>query len=104
MSKRFTLKEFRDWLSNQDDMTKFFNLGMGPQDNTDSYIGKKVVARVSENKLLQRIKCDDDPQTVVQDFIEHGGEIVAVDGKMFYIEGTNSNFYIPRFCVRGERV
>jgi hypothetical protein len=83
-------------------MTRFFNISLEQQDekDTESYIGRHAKARVSESKLLDKIECDDDPQTLVQEFMEKGGEIVSVDGKTIYLETASGNFSLPRFCVK----
>lgn len=98
--RQFTLQEFKSWLSNQKDTSKFFNLSVEAQDQYDEYVGRAVKPRVCENKMLAKIKCDDDPQTLIQEFIENGGEVVSVDNKEAYIEVNSGNFYLPRFCVK----
>jgi hypothetical protein len=97
---KFTLQEFKNWLSDQKDISKFFNLSIETHDQYEECIGKHAKPRVCECKLLAKIKCDDDPQALVQEFIENGGEIVSMDNKEAYIEVNSGNFYLPRFCVK----
>jgi hypothetical protein len=101
--KRFTLQDFKNWLSHQD-MSNFFNLNMESQTKEDEYVGRHAKARVCESKLLEKIKCDDeDPQSLVQDFVKNGGEITSIEGKMLYIETNTGSFSLPRFCVKVKK-
>lgn len=103
-TKKFILEDFKHWLSNQNDMPKFKNLGIAPQDSNDVYIGGHAKTRVCEKRLIERIKCDDDPETLVQEFIENGGQVISIDKKMVYIEGNSGNFYLPRFCIKIKKL
>ena len=99
-AKKFSIQDFKNWLSQQEDASRFFNLGIEQQSKDDEYVGRHARPRVSEGKLLEKIQCDDDPQSVVQDFIENGGEVISVEGKNFQIESTSGSFLLPRFCVK----
>lgn len=98
----FSLHEFKNWLSSQGDMTNFFNIDSSNYENPDEkFVGKEVVAKVSERKLLERIEPESgEPEQLVQDLIENGGVILAVEGKNLLIEVELGSFYLPRFCLK----
>ncbi len=100
MDTRASFSDFKKWISQNDNLAEFFNIDREEkQGETESYAGVEVIAKVSRKKLLQRIETDDDPEEVVEHFLECGGMINAVDGKMFVIETDEATFRIPRFCV-----
>ena len=98
----FSLNDFKHWLSKQSDLSEFFDLsnrtGARPG---DELIGSEVSAKVSPRKLMEKIRVEDgDPETLVEDLVENGGMILALDGKDLLIEVDSGSFYLPRFCVR----
>jgi hypothetical protein len=101
MSNRpISFRDFKNWLCTQQDLSEFFNIGMDPDDPNDKYIGKQVRTKVSEQKMLERVETEDEAETIIQDFAENGGIILAVDGKRVLIEVDSGSFYLPRFCVK----
>lgn len=102
--KPLSLKEFKHWLSeHQDGLSEFFNINREQTDEEDEFVGKEVRSKVGETKLLERISTEDDPVQLVQEFLESGGTILAVEGKKVSIEVESGEFTIPRFCVRIKR-
>lgn len=98
-NKQFSLHNFKNWLAEQKDLSDFFNIGLDENPN-DKYVGKEVRSKVGDKKLLDRIETEDDPETLVQEFLEEGGTILAVEDKRVQIEVDSGSFYIPRFCVK----
>jgi hypothetical protein len=99
--KPLSLKEFKDWLSeHQDGLSNFFNINREQPDEEDEFVGREVRPKVCESKLLERIETEDDPIQLVQEFIESGGTVLAVEGKKVSIEVESGEFTIPRFCAK----
>lgn len=99
----FSLHEFKSWLSSQgDEITNFFDIGPSAQeDPSEKFIGREVKAKVSEKKLLEKIESETgEPEALIQDLIDNGGVILAVEGKRALIEVELGTFYLPRFCVK----
>jgi len=101
-NRHLSISDFKNWLSEQKDMSEFFSLE-APDNPLDKYIGKEVRAKVSESKLLQKIQTDDDPETLVQEFVTDGGTVLYVEGKQIYVEVESGEFSIPRFCVKFKK-
>jgi hypothetical protein len=86
-------------------MKEFFNLGASTEDDKperkfEKYIGREVVAKVSPQKMLQKIETDvDDALGLIEDFTLEGGTVADVEGKNVIIETENGTFALPRFCV-----
>lgn len=99
-SRPLSLQEFKHWLSEQDGLPEFFNINREQEDPNDTYIGKEVRAKVSEGKLLQRIETEDDPVQLVHEFMESGGTILSIEGKIVNVEVESGEFSIPRFCLK----
>lgn len=96
----FSLHEFKDWLSAQKDLSDFFNIDRD-EDPKDTLIGREVTPKVSEKKLLQKIKAEHgEPVDLVTDLLESGGTITDTEGKNLLVEVESGSFYIPRFCVK----
>lgn len=102
MSNRpLSLKDFKNWMTNQPELTEFFNIGMGKdEDPNEKYIGKGVKAKVSTEKLREKIETEDDADELIEEFIEEGGTVLTVEGKKVQIEVESGTFYLPRFCVK----
>jgi len=98
-NRPLSIKDFKNWLSEQQGVSEFFNI-KEPENPLEKYIGKEVRPKVSESKLLQRIETDDDPETLVQEFVTDGGTVLSVEGKRVNVEVESGEFSIPRFCVR----
>jgi hypothetical protein len=99
----FSLNEFRSWLSEQKDLTDFFDISnrVGADRPGDDMVGCEVYTKVSNKKLLERIQSEGaDPELLIEDLVENGGMILAVDGKDLLIEVETGSFYLPRFCVK----
>lgn len=100
LNKRPSPKDFKKWFSEQKDVSEFFKIGLGKENPYDKYVGNGVRSKVGEEKLLERIETDDDPVTLVVEFLENGGTILAFEGKKIQIEVESGSFTIPRFCVK----
>jgi hypothetical protein len=104
MTKPLSLHDFKNWLSEQEDLTNFFNIGADREEQTSpkfqKYIGRQVESRVSLKKLLQRVETEDDPESVVNEFLQSGGVVSDVSGKNVIVETESGDvFSVPRFCV-----
>lgn len=97
--KRISLQDFKNWISEQKDLSSFFNIG-AEQDPYDKYVGKAVKTKVGKSKLMERIESDNDAEALVDEFIEEGGTILSVEEKRVQIEVDSGEFYVPRFCVK----
>jgi hypothetical protein len=87
----------------QSDLSEFFDLSARTSGNKpgDELIGCEVHAKVSAKKLLEKIKPEEgDPEILVEDLVENGGMILALNGKDLLIEVSSGSFLMPRFCVR----
>lgn len=99
-NKSFSLNDFKSWLSQQPDLSGFFDLSNRTNPG-DELIGCEVHAKVSGKKLLEKIQSENvDPEILVEDLLENGGVVVSLDGKNLLIEVESGSFYLPRFCVR----
>lgn len=97
----FSLHDFKNWLSEQKDMSDFFNIEKPASPKEEGYIGKQVTPKVGLKKLLEKAHADDgDPEQMVHELIDEGGVIVDTKGKELLIEVDSGCFYIHRFCVR----
>ena len=97
----FSLYEFKDWMSKQDH-SNFFDISKRVNE-THEYVGEQVFAKVSKRKLMKKVVApeEDDLGYVIDDFLEEGGIITEVNGKMLSIEvGRDSQISLPRFCVK----
>lgn len=99
-NKRLSLQDFKNWISEQKDLSNFFNLGVEKEDPTDKYIGKSVCTKVGKQKLMEKIETDLDAEQLVDEFIEEGGTILAIEDRRVQIEVDSGEFYVPRFCVK----
>lgn len=101
MNKRpLSLKDFKDWLSEQNGMSEFFQIEKDREDDNDKYVGKEVRSKVGESKLVEKIESDYDPVQIVSEFLEKGGKVLSVDGRKITIEVDSGEFTLPRFCVK----
>ena len=97
MTNRYrSISDFKDWFSDQQGMSDFFNI----QDPNEKYIGNPVKPKVSEGKLLEKIECEDDAEQLVAEFKAKGGTVLFVEGKKVHVEVESGEFLIPRFCVK----
>lgn len=102
----FSLHEFKNWLSEQkSDTANFFLDGSSNDvDPNEKYIGRQVIAKVSDKKLLEKIEVGNgDPEQLVQELVENGGVIIGVEGKNLLIEVELGTFYMPRFCLKMKK-
>lgn len=97
----FSLYEFKDWMSKQEDLSNFFGVTEGEGEQHE-YVGEQAYAKVSKAKFLKKIGPDSegDLESVVDEFFEEGGTVTEVDGKTLMIEVSCGSFTIPRFCVK----
>lgn len=100
--KPISLKEFKNWLAGQKDLSEFFNISRDGcvEDENEVYIGKFCRSKVSENKLIEKIETDEDPEELVREFMENGGSVLSIEGKKVQIETEIGSMYLPRFCVK----
>jgi len=99
-AKRLSVHDFKNLLSEQKDLSEFFNIGLDKENPYDKYIGNEVYSKVSEQKLLDRIETEEDAETLVREFLEDGGTVLGIEGKKIQIEVESGSFEIPRFCVK----
>jgi len=102
MSK-FSMHEFKDWLSKQNGMDSFFNLSEATEgeDPRAKFVGCQVQAKVSRNKLMEKIESETaDSGDLVDELIENGGTIIDLNGKNLLIEVDSGTFLMPRFCFK----
>lgn len=99
-NKRISLQDFKNWISEQKDLSNFFNIGAEEENPFDKYIGKHVITKVGKNKLMERVESDTDSETLIDEFIEGGGTILAVEDKRVHVEVETGDFFVPRFCVK----
>lgn len=103
-NRSYSVNDFKHWLSQQQDVSKFFSIGLDRIDEEDELVGKRVKARVSANKLLEKIECDeDDPQSLLADFLKSGGSILESKDKRYLIEVESGSFSLPKFCVKVKK-
>ena len=96
MSRHFSVQDFKEWISEQEDVSDFFEI-----DHTeDKFSGKSVKSKVGKNKLLERIEADKDHELLVEEFLKQGGTVIVVEDKRVQIETDSGEFYLPRFCVK----
>lgn len=94
----FSLYEFKDWMSKQD--TSSFGFAK-QSDEPHEYCGKETYPKVSKGKMMNRVISDDPMvEEYIDEFIEDGGTILEVNGKLLTIETFSGAFALPRFCVR----
>ena len=100
MNQQLSISEFKNWLSEQNGMSEFFNITKDLEDPNEKYIGKPVRPKVSEGKLVERVKTDLDAVQIVQEFMEDGGIVLSVEGKKVNIQVESGELSLPRFCVK----
>jgi hypothetical protein len=97
----FSVHEFKNWMAQQPNMSDFFDLKMEQNDADNELVGREVGAKVSLNKLIQKIHTDEgDVEELAADLAENGGIILDVEEKNLLVEVDSGCFYIPRFCVK----
>lgn len=97
---RISLQDFKNWISEQKDLSSFFNVGADQENPYEKYVGKSVKTKVGKKKLMERVETDSDVESLVDEFIEDGGTILSVEEKRVQIEVDSGEFYVPRFCVK----
>jgi len=101
-SPSFSLYDFKDWMSKQDH-SSFFDISKRTDTGTHVYVGEQAFAKVSMQKLMKKVVVleDDDLEGTIDEFIDEGGLVTEVDGKMLSIEvGRDTQISLPRFCVK----
>jgi len=98
-NRPLAISDFKNWLSEQQGMSDFFSI-KDPENPYEKYVGNEVRPKVSESKLLEKIKTDEDPEAMIQEFVANGGTILSAEGKRMNIEVASGEFSLPRFCVR----
>lgn len=104
-NKPITDREFRNWLEGQKDSSFSFSINRNRivEDENEKYIGKMCKSKVSESKLLDKIDTDEDPVSVVSDFLENGATVLSFEGKKVLLETESGTFYVPKFCVKFKK-
>jgi hypothetical protein len=99
MSKYISLQAFKSWLSEQKDLSQFFDLD-AQEETQNKYVGSMIRSKVGKQKLMERIQADANQEQMVEEFLSEGGSIVSVEGKAVRVEVASGEFIIPRFCVK----
>jgi lysine/ornithine N-monooxygenase len=102
MTKPLSLYDFKNWLSEQGDISNFFSIDRRSEQEPHPYakhIGKEVMPKVSERKIIQRIETEEEVEVIVEEFMEEGGTIIDFVEKNVLVEVGSGTFLIPRFCV-----
>lgn len=99
-SKYLSVGDFKNWLSEQNDVSEFF-CGQIPEDPSTKYVGKSARSKVSRKKLLEKIETESDSaDQLVYEFSAEGGKVIAVEPRTVQIQVESGEFTIPRFCVK----
>lgn len=102
--QKFSIDNFKNWLSKQDGMDNFFSLSESDEVQEDprtKFLGRLVEAKVSREKIEETIEVDSGTSDeVIKEFMENGGTISDIAGRNLFIEVANGSFYLPRFCVK----
>ena len=94
---RFSLQDFKEFLSKDEDMKKFFEISPSSDDDIS---GVEAMPKVSKKKILENIEVETgDVDEVVEEFMKNGGSIVESEGKKYLITTESGDFRIPMFCV-----
>ena len=99
-TKQFSLNDFKNWLSEQNGMSEFFSISKDPEDPNAHLIGNQVRPKVSESKLIEKVRTKQDAEQLVTEFIEDGGIVLSIEGKKVNIQVESGEFALPRFCVK----
>jgi hypothetical protein len=95
----FSLYNFKNWLAQKPEMFEFFDLGS--KEVQDEFAGRRVIAKVSEEKIRDRIDVKTgDLDVLIDEFLDDGGTIVSSAERTFLIEVASGTFDLPRFCLR----
>ena len=97
----FSLYEFKDWMSKQDDLCNFFEVDKTDlEESQHEFIGLQAFAKVGKNKFLKKIVVDTNADDLVEEFFDEGGIITEVTDGNVTIEVSSGTFVIPRFCLK----
>lgn len=91
----FNLEQFKKWLSEQKDEkinTHFQSRLIGLEVESKLHNSKRVAKNIESY--------DGDLHEIAVNFVEYGGRISDVDGKMFCIETDEGSFVIHRCFVK----
>ena len=94
---------FKKWIAGQKDLSDFCKLGLDKEDPDEQFVGRRAETAVSENKLLQKVQTEEDPVSIIFEFIENGGIVQGFEGKKVQIEVESGTFMVPRFCVKIQK-
>lgn len=95
----FSLHEFKDWMSHQKDSSSSIKKTQ-KADPPHEYVGEEVYAKVSKHKISQRMETKGNRECMLEEFLDEGGIVTNVVGKMIVVEVSCGTFNIPRFCVK----
>lgn len=100
-NRPLSVQAFKEWMSEQKDLTDFFNIGLDKEE--DDNVGKVAKAKVNENVLAKKIETDDDVSSLIHEFVENGGTIIDVQDKKVQIEVESGTFTLPIFCIKIQK-
>ncbi len=99
---RFSLDEFKKWLSSQEELKEFFDIGRQEKVD-DGMVGCEVYSRISRKKLAGRMRAHrGDLDDMIEEFSEDGGFVTGTDKEDLLIEVASGTFHIQKFCVRSN--
>ena len=84
---KFSMDNFKKWINeHSNDM---------PSYEVNSYIGIMVESKIDYNELLLKMLDVDneDSESIAQEFIDNGGKVKSVNGKIFYVETSNGDVF-----------
>ena len=100
IKQHLSVNDFKNWLSEQNGMSEFFSVIKDPEDPNEKFIGNEVRSKVSEGKLLEKVRTEDNAELLVQEFFDDGGTVLSIEGKKVNIQVESGVMALPRFCVR----
>ena len=85
MNNDFSVYEFKNWMSSQDNLIK----------------GVMVESKISPRKTISKMCADEgDVHTMAKDFVKGGGTVIEIDGENLKIEVNNGSFFMPKKYIR----
>ncbi len=95
----FDFQDFRKWISEQEDLSKFFNVDL--ENPNEDIIGKSTSPKANKVSFLSKaIPIDGDIDIVVDDFFENNGVISKIKDKKVLIEVDSGSFYINKRLIK----
>jgi hypothetical protein len=70
MRRSLSVQDFKDWLTNQEDVATFFNITREEQDpNEEKYVGQHARPKVSTRKLLEKIEFGEKREAIAISYV-----------------------------------